>query len=69
MSDGRKDEREEIIKSLEKTSISTYTLMSFFATFIVAYYISHSYVASFIISSLVALAVLQYFRKRGVLKA
>ncbi|MBO8181253.1 MAG: hypothetical protein H0Z28_00485 [Archaeoglobus sp.] len=52
---------------IENISISTYAIISFFVSFLVFYYIFHSYQLPLIISILISVLTLIYFRKRGVL--
>lgn len=60
-------EREKVFGMIENISISTYAIISFFVSFLVFYYIFHSYQLPLIISILISVLTLIYFRKRGVL--
>lgn len=60
-------EREKLFGMIENISISTYTIMAFFVSFIVLYYTFHSIEAALLISAIISILTLTYFKKRGVL--
>jgi uncharacterized membrane protein (GlpM family) len=60
-------ERDRVFRMVESISISTYTIIAFFVSFLVLYYSSRSLHLSLAISIFTALLTLIYFRKRGVL--
>jgi hypothetical protein len=60
-------EREKVFGLIERISISTYTIISFFISFLVLYYTLHSFYPSLAISVLISALTLVYFWKRGVL--
>ena len=60
-------EREKLFGMIENISISTYTIMAFFVSFIVLYYTYHSIQPALLISVIISILTLVYLKKRGVL--
>ena len=59
--------REKLFGMIENISISTYTIMAFFVSFIVLYYTFHSIQPALLISVIISILTLIYFKKRGIL--
>jgi multisubunit Na+/H+ antiporter MnhE subunit len=57
-------EKEELMRSLEKTSIATYVVLSLFFSLIVVYLSTSSLVTALIISSIVSFTILYFFRRK-----